>query len=339
MSAEGFLVTAANVQDYLLDQKLVPSGEDLSVRELGGGVSNTVLLVGCSNFRWVVKQSLEKLRVKDDWRSDRARVLREAESIQALQDILGEGALPKVVHVDRENCLFIMTAAPVGAVPWKDLLLGRRADLAVARQAAVLLGRLINSSRGDAWFRDHFADRRVFDQLRLDPYYRTAAARHNDVSKPLRELIADSLKIQTSLVHGDYSPKNMLVQGDRIFLIDFEVIHWGDPSFDAAFLLNHLFLKALYQTACGQIYIDAAREFWLTLHTALGPEGWIDFSKMTFRHVGGLMLARIDGKSPVEYIRDESMKERVRQIAKRIIQERPDGLEQAVEVIRAGGWK
>lgn len=336
MSGEGFLVTTANVQDYLVGQKLVPDSTELSVRKLGGGVSNSVLLVESSNYRWVVKQSLEKLGVKEDWRSDRARSLREAESIQALQHVLGEGALPKVLHVDRENCLFVMTAAPAGAVAWKDLLLRRCADLAVARQAAVLLARLINASRGDTSFQDRFADRQVFEQLRIDPYYRTTATRHKEVAKQLRKLIADSLKIQTSLVHGDYSPKNMLVQGGRIFLIDFEVVHWGDPSFDVGFLLNHLFLKALYQPVFEEIYVDAAREFWTTLRTALGPEGWANFGKMTFRHVGGLMLARIDGKSPVEYLQDEPMKERVRQVAKRIIQESPDGLEQVVEVVRTG---
>ncbi len=336
MSAEGFLITAAKVQDYLVDRKLVPGSEELSVRELGGGVSNTVLLVESSQFRWVVKQSLGRLRVREDWRSDRARIFREAESIQALRPVLGEGALPQVLHVDRENYLFVMTAAPVGAVSWKELLLGRRADLAVARQAAVLLGRLINASRDNKEFRDRFADRQVFDQLRIDPYYRTTAARHGEVGRQIRKLITDSMKIRTSLVHGDYSPKNMLVQGERIFLIDFEVVHWGDPSFDAGFLLNHLFLKALYQPQFDQIYMTAAREFWTTLRAALGPEGWANFAKLTFRHVGGLMLARIDGKSPVEYIQDEPMKERVRQVAKRIIHGRPGVFEEVVETVRIG---
>ena len=81
-----------------------------------------------------------------------------------------------------------------------------------------------------------FWDRTVFDQLRIDPYYRTTASRHPELRREFDDLIATSLEIRTSLVHGDYSPKNMLVRGENIFLIDFEVVHWGDPSFDAAFL-------------------------------------------------------------------------------------------------------
>ena len=82
------------------------------------------------------------------------------------------------------------------------------------------------------------------------------------VAAALQDLIADSWKIQTALVHGDYSPKNMLVRREKIFLIDFEVIHWGDPAFDSGFLLNHLFLKAFHQRSVAEIFIEAAREFW-----------------------------------------------------------------------------
>ena len=105
--------------------------EEISVRELGGGVSNIVLLVewpGNPERRWVMKQSLGKLRVKDDWRSERSRIFREAEAIQALRPVLGPAALPEVIHIDHENFLFIMTAAPAGSQVWKDLLLARRAD-------------------------------------------------------------------------------------------------------------------------------------------------------------------------------------------------------------------
>ncbi len=142
----------------------------------------------------------------------------------------------------------------------------------------------------------------------------------------IEKLIDDSWQIRTALVHGDYSPKNLLVKGEHIFLIDFEVAHWGDPAFDAAFLLNHLFLKAFHQPRFGELYFSAAREFWAELldgteQTALGNFEW-----MTLRHLGALMLARIDGKSPVEYIRDDAVKERVRRFASRLLLESPQDL-------------
>lgn len=336
MTAEGFSLSTQNVLDYLAERGLVESSEGVSVRELGGGVSNIVLLVawpGEAGRRWVVKQSLEKLRVKDDWRSERSRIYREAESIQALRPVLGEAALPEVVHIDRENFLFVMTAAPAGSLAWKDSLLAGQVDLGVARQAGSLLARMINAAHTQPDLRKRFEDRTVFDQLRIDPYYRTTAARHPDVRAPIVQLMANSWNIQTALVHGDYSPKNMLVRNGNIFLIDFEVVHWGDPAFDAAFFLNHLFLKALHRPEFAPHYFDAVREFWKALTTEARETASRGFEALTLRHLGALMLARIDGKSPVEYIREEETKERVREVAKRILREQPQRIEQAVRLV------
>jgi 5-methylthioribose kinase len=307
------------------------------VRELGGGVSNTVLLVeGKASYgkerRWVVKQSLEKLRVQDDWRSERSRIFREAEAIQALGPVLGQSAVPEVVHIDRENHLFIMTAAPLGAVMWKQALLDGRVEMGVAQEAGRLLALMIISSQRDPSFRTVFAERTVFDQLRVDPYYRTTAARHPDARPTIEKLIEDSWQIRTAIVHGDYSPKNLLVQGNDIFLIDFEVVHWGDPAFDAGFLLNHLFLKAFHQPWLGRLYFLAVRAFWKELVGRIEEAALGGFETMTLRHLGALMLARIDGKSPVEYVRDELTKEQVRRFAKRLLLEGPWGLEETLAV-------
>jgi 5-methylthioribose kinase len=332
MSRQGQLLSPGNVKDYLAEHDLWPRGAPMSIRELGGGVSNIVLLIegkGPSEEerRWVVKQSLEKLRVKDDWRSERSRIFREAAAIQALGPMLGPGSLPEVIHIGRDDYLFIMTAAPPGSVTWKESLLEGRVDMGTARKTGRLLALIITASQRDPSFRTAFAERAVFDQLRIDPYYRTTAARHPDVRLPIESLIEDSLQIRTAIVHGDYSPKNLLVRGKNIFLIDFEVVHWGDPAFDAGFLLNHLFLKAFHQPRFARQYLSAAREFWQELVRGTEKAVLGDFEKMTSRHLGALMLARIDGKSPVEYVRDEMTKERVRRFAKRLLFEKARRLE------------
>jgi 5-methylthioribose kinase len=335
MSDEGFLLTLDSLPGYLSSRGLVQEGE-VTLRQLGGGVSNIVLLIEWArrpDCRWVAKQALGKLRVKDDWRSERGRVFREAEAMQALHPLLGD-SIPRVIHIDRENFLFLMTAAPADSTVWKDSLLGGDVSPAVAREAGRLLARMIAAAPAGGPLQRRFEDRAVFEQLRIDPYYRTAAMRNPAVAGELRELIADSWETQTALVHGDYSPKNMLVRGDHITLIDFEVVHWGDPAFDSGFLLNHLLLKALHQPQFLQLYIEAAREFWKAL-TTFAPAAGRNFERMTTRHVGALMLARIDGKSPVEYIQDEATKERVRRLAKRILLERPERLEEALGLVLA----
>ncbi len=337
MSDESFLLTAENLRDYLVGCDLVRGDEEIAIRELGGGVSNIVLMVerpADPRGNWVVKQSLGKLRVKDDWRSERSRIIREAESIQALLPVLGPAGVPKVIHLDPENFLFVMTAAPKGSLTWKELLLARRADSQVARNAGLLLAKMINASRQSAALRSNFRDRTVFDQLRIDPYYRTTASRHPELRREFEHLIGLTLDIQTSLVHGDYSPKNMLVHGNSIFLIDFEVVHWGDPSFDAAFLMNHLFLKAFHLPAASTQFLALVFEFWNALYFTLGTDAVSWFEMMTLQHLGALMLARIDGKSPAEYIQDEPTKDKVRRAATRILVESPPSLNDAVEVVR-----
>jgi 5-methylthioribose kinase len=341
MSDERFLLSADNLPEYLASRGLVKGGEQVAACELGGGVSNIVLLIEWADQpdrRWVAKQSLGRLRVKDDWRSDRSRVVREAEAIRALHPVLGD-SVPEVVHVDRENFLFIMTAAPAGSTAWKDLLLAGHVSLVVAQEAGRLLAHIIRAAPAGGVRHRDFEDRTVFDQLRIDPYYRTSATRNPDVAGELGELITQSWQIRTGLVHGDYSPKNMLVQCDRIFLIDLEVVHWGDPAFDAAFLLNHLLLKALYQPRFCRLYLEAARQFWKALTTELRRAGSSDFERMTVRHLGALLLARIDGKSPVEYIQDEATKARVRHVAKRILLERHECLEEALGLAVAEAGK
>jgi 5-methylthioribose kinase len=339
MNKQSILLSAGNVKDYLAGQGLWPSSARTSVRELGGGVSNTVLLVegeggDAEVRRWVVKQSLEKLRVKDDWRSERSRIFREAQAIQALSPVLGRGNVPQIVHVGVDDYLFVMTAAPAAAMTWKAALLNGQVDFGVARRAGKLLALMITASQHDSAFQAAFEERIVFDQLRIAPYYRTTAARHPDVRGTIEKLIEDTWKIRTALVHGDYSPKNLLVHEDGIFLIDFEVVHWGDPAFDAGFLLNHLFLKAFHQPQHAGAYFSAARAFWGELDSATAETPWVEFEKMTIRHLGALMLARIDGKSPVEYIRDEATKVQVRGFSKRLMLEGIHSLEDAMSAAR-----
>ena len=347
MKSKQFHLSPENLPAYLEDKKLVKDARECVVRELGGGVSNIVLLVewpGEPERRWVVKQSLGKLRVKDDWRSDRERIFREADAIRTLGPELGE-ALPQIISLDRENFLYIMTAAPMGSIVWKEsLLAGRRSGAAVAHQVGILLARMINTSYSDPAYEKLFRDQTVFDQLRIDPYYRTTAERnshHKHVRLALTDLIGDTSKIRLALVHGDFSPKNILVHGRDIFLIDFEVVHWGDPSFDAAFLLNHLFLKAFHLPQFATIYFEALREFWKALQIGLGPD--LDekfeytttrnksFEFMTIRHLGALMLSRIDGKSPVEYIQDDKTKKRVRSMARYILFDPPSNMGELID--------
>jgi 5-methylthioribose kinase len=303
---------------YLRDRGYQP----LRIAELGGGVSNTVLLVETSGERFVLKQSLGRLRVAQEWLSERERIFRESAALRMLSASLSAGSLPEVLFEDRENYLFAMTAAPQGWMCWKDLLLTGQAQDETAATVGRLLACMVRSSWNDATLASQFGDQTVFDQLRIDPYYRATARRHPDLAPAFERLIAESAARRVSLVHGDWSPKNFIVSGAAVFAIDFEVIHYGDPAFDAAFLLNHLTLKAFLHPEWRDRYRRLKRIFWDSYAAGL-PAGaeWIEAA--TMRHLGCLMLARVDGKSPAEYLIDPELKDRVRTYARALILDPP----------------
>jgi aminoglycoside phosphotransferase (APT) family kinase protein len=271
--------------------------------------------------------------VRADWPSRPDRSLVEVAAIQALAPLLPAGAVPTVLHADPGRHCFVMTAAPAAAANWKTLLLAGQANPALATRAGALLATAHLGSAADPAIADRFADQEFFHSLRVDPYLWTVSRVHPDLRPTIEAIVGDMLCHRQALVHGDYSPKNMLVHGADLLILDFEVAHWGDPAFDLAFCLNHFLLKAVYKAPASAPYLALARAFWAAYAPALPLEPAATLLPRTLRLQGGLMLARIDGKSPVEYITDPAMQERVRAISRRILAEGPSTLEETIAIV------
>jgi 5-methylthioribose kinase len=284
---------------------------------LTGGVSSIVALVRVGGDALVVKQALPGLRVAAVWESRTERSLIEAHAAATL-DRLAPGSVPRVRLVVPERHAFVMEAAPAGAEPWKTSLMRGEVGAANAVRAGMLLGRIHAGSAADPSLASSFADRSFFDELRVDPYLRRVAAVHPDVASAVGELIAALEAPGSCLVHGDYSPKNLLVTTDeRLLVIDHEVAHWGDPAFDVAFVLTHLCLKAVRFADRSGEYLSLAdgllrayRSVPGSFHAATG--------ELAGRLLGAILLARIDGKSPVDYL-DEQQRELVRAAARGVL--------------------
>jgi aminoglycoside phosphotransferase (APT) family kinase protein len=292
------------------------------------------VLIETDSQRLVLKQSLAKLRVKEDWFSDRDRIFREAAALERLSAVLPAGSIPGVLFTDRENFAFAMTAAPPGAVSWKELLLRGEISIATAEAVATIHGRMIGATWHESSWAKEFGDIAVFDQLRLDPYYRFTAYRHPNLGPAFDRALARSRSAEC-LVHGDWSPKNMMVAGSSVMAIDFEVVHYGDPAFDVAFMMNHFLLK-LFHTPNYAAQFAAIANAYVTTLSKLLPRGagWLE--QGAIEHLAPLLLARIDGKSPVEYIRDASTADRVRRFARVLIAEPEPTLERIFQ--RAVAW-
>jgi 5-methylthioribose kinase len=314
-----------NAAQYLRSRRILAH----RVTELGGGISNVVLLVETGEESFILKQSLSQLRVKDKWLADRSRIFREMESLIDMASILPKASVPDVLWADRANYLFAMTA--VRGVCWKNELMAGRIDLEIAARAGRLLGGLISETWASDALRSKYGDLTAFEQLRIDPYYRTIAARHPDVRAQVLSVIEEMGLRRFCLVHGDFSPKNILVPEERVALIDFEVVHFGDPSFDAAFCLSLLLLGWFYQPVLRTERELVARTFFDAVRTTVPSQAASFFEKAALRHLGCLMLARIDGKSPVEYLPEESIQNQVRAIAKDLILRCPETLEECFE--------
>jgi 5-methylthioribose kinase len=300
------------------------------ITELAGGVSNIVLLAEADGDRMVLKQSLPKLRVKEDWPADRNRIEREWLAIQDLEGHLPAGAVPEVYFTDAENFLFAMSAAPARAVTWKAQLLdGVCEPETAARVARIQAAMMAASWKSPLWERD-FGDLHAFEQLRLSPYHAFTASRHPDLADQFAARANEARARRCCAVHGDWSPKNFLVHGKTVTAIDWEVIHYGDPSFDSAFLLNHLLLKAFRAPAAASQFRELARVYWEEFSAEL-PPGADWFEEGACKHLGCLLLARVDGKSPAEYITDEATRHRIRAHARRLILNPPAHPDEAFE--------
>jgi len=288
-------------------------------------VSSAVFRVTWDTTAVVLKQALPQLQVKDEWLSRVERSATEARAAAALQRLLPSGSILAPLYVDQDRSLFVMPSAPVGAQTWKALLMRGELSAGTARAVGEILRAMHGRSRTEAGMDEEFADRQDFMALRVDPYLRVTAERKPHLKAAIDKHTERMLSVQECLVHGDYSPKNMLLEPSRpraVILLDHEVCHWGDPSFDTAFCLTHLHLKACTFADRASDFLELARELW----TAYGGDGPLE--RDTVGMLGCLLAARVDGKSPAEYLTTEELRQRVRRLAESILLDEPRTLQE-----------
>lgn len=338
-----WLLDEKNAADYLRTVGRVEPGQQVEVTWLSGGVSNVVLRVQVQGDRsshddglcdFVLKQARDQLRVPEPWfcSVERIRtevaVLRRYAEMASLWPAIAQ--IPRILFEDAENYLFAMTAAPVGHQPWKQRLLDGNYQLEFAQACGGLLGVLHGATWHQAKDEQAFANRTFFDDLRLDPYYRHVARRFPELAAPLGELIDSVWSERHALVHADFSPKNLLVWSTGLMLIDCEVGHYGDPAFDLGFFLAHLVLKTFRvggacQTAAGAACYQLTHHFWKAYRAALGtyvdPLALEAVERRGIANLAGCLLARLDGKSQVDYLTDKGP---VRSAARRLLLAPPD---------------
>lgn len=293
---------------YLRHSGHIAAQETPQITVLAGGVSNRTVLVEREHGEaWVLKQALTKLRVPVDWFSDPERVHREALGLHWLAQLTPPGVIPGLIFEDHTHHLLAMQAVPQPHVNWKTLLLAGQLDLAHVQQFATLLATIHRSAASRAAeLAPIFSDRTFFESLRLEPYYQYTASQVPAAQAFLEQLVADTRERCYTLVHGDYSPKNTLLYANRLVLLDYEVIHWGDPAFDLGFGLTHLLSKAHHVVPLRPQFAAAAQHFWQVYQadsqTPTSAAWQATVESYAIRHTLACLLARVAGRSPLEYL-------------------------------------
>jgi len=295
----------------------VPEG--VQGEQLTGGVSSDIWRIDLPGGPVCVKRALGKLKVAADWRAPVARNRFEAEWMRVAGAAV-PGAVPALLGQDEAEGALAMAFLPAGTYPlWKVQLRDGIADAGFAALVGARIGRIHAATAVDPSIPGRFPTDSIFYDIRLEPYLVATAARHPDMAGVLHGLVAATQANKRALVHGDVSPKNILAGPDGPVFLDAECAWWGDPAFDLAFCLNHLLLKCLWTPSATAGFLacfDALAGAYLA---EVDWEATGVLEGRAARLLPGLFLARVDGKSPVEYITTEAARERVRRVARGLL--------------------
>ena len=294
----------------LLDFGDEPEGEPLT-----GGVSSDIWLVRLTERSVCVKRALAQLRVKADWRAPVERSGYEAAWMRIAGRIV-PGAVPELLYEDRAAGAVVMAYLEPGSHRlWKEALRQGEAEPQVAAAVGDRLGRIHAATARRPDIAAQFPTDAIFHDIRLEPYLLATAQAHPGLGTALRRVARRTATTKLALVHGDVSPKNILLGPEGPVFLDAECAWYGDPAFDLAFCLNHLLLKCLWTPAAAPGFLGC---FDALVQGYLERVDWEPRAELEARAAGllpGLFLARIDGKSPVEYVSALADKERVRRVA------------------------
>ena len=303
----------------LRDAKLVADPQHAEFEPLTGGVSSDIWKVVTPQRTFCVKRALPELKVEARWIAPVERNRFEVAWYEIAANIV-PGAAPEVLYHDPDAMLCAMTYLdPASHRLWKTELRDGRADPAFAAEVGRRLVAIHRATVDDAATAERFPRSDIFHAIRLEPYLEATALHHPDLKDVLFGLSRTTAAIRRAMIHGDVSPKNILVGPNGPVFLDAECACIGDPAFDLAFCSNHLLLKSLWTPAARDGFNACYRAMTQSYLAGVSWEPAADLESRTAHLLAGLLLARVDGKSPVEYITEEPEREHVRRCARQLL--------------------
>jgi len=310
-------------------------GEPLLGQPLTGGVSSDIWRIDTARGPVCAKRALSKLRVAADWRAPIERNRYEARWMQVAHQAAPGCTAEVLGQHPRLGVLVMSYLEPSRYVLWKQALRDGHADAETAGAVGRVLARIHAFSAARPELAAEFPTDAIFFDIRLEPYLLATAARHPDLAPRIEALVRATQSNAVALVHGDVSPKNVLVGAEGPVLIDAECAWWGDPAFDIAFCLNHLLLKCLWTPRAASAFLESFEALSRAYLAGVDWETPAALEQRAAALLPGLFLARVDGKSPVEYLDDEADREKVRRVARALIADPVGRLSSIVAAWRA----
>ncbi len=304
---------------------LVDPGEAVDPVPLTGGVSSGIYRVRLRSGSYCIKQALPQLKVAKEWKVPVERASYEYEWLRTAALIVPQH-VPRVQGFDEATQSFVMEDLGAEHRSWKADLLAGLVDVGVARSLGGVLGRIHAATADQPAIRARFDTSANFHAIRLEPYLVESARVHPAQAGRLHALVERTASTRRVLVHGDVSPKNILVGPRAPVLLDAECAWFGDPAFDLAFCLNHLLLKAVHLPACRAALQESFAALAGAYAAQVAWEPWGSVEARTATLLPALSLARVDGKSPVEYL-GEPQREAVRAASLDLLQAAPTQLD------------
>ena len=292
------MLDEGSVIPYLTQRKLLSGNATVEV--LTGGVSCVVLAVQNDQVDLVVKQALPELKTKAKWVADQRRAIVEAEAMQIYHSIT-PASVPELIDLDPDNFTLTMSRLPHTCTNWKQDMLEGRIHPEMGEKLGKILAQWHNATAVDAAIKAKFMEGELFEQLRVSPFYRAVATKNPNLQAVINSLIEEITNEKIALVHGDFSPKNILATPDNSpIVLDFEVAHTGNPVFDLAFVSAHLLCKTIRtQSAAEKVAITSTALKFLASYRQTSR---ISIAKSLPQHVALIALARVEGVSPVNYL-------------------------------------
>lgn len=310
-----------DIRAFVLKSGLVRLDSSLKYTALSGGVASDIWLVENGGISFCIKRALSRLRVQADWRAPVERNRYEVRWLRGAARAMPD-AVPAILADDPAGAMFAMEYLPPARfVWWKGELLAGRVDHAAAAMVGERLVRIHAAFASDPESAALFPTDEIFHAIRLEPYLLATAEKHPDLAARLVELVALTLAAKRTAIHGDVSPKNILIGPQGPVFLDAECAWFGDPAFDLAFCLNHLLLKCLAARHAADQLLAA---FQVLAGTYLRGIDWEPADELEGRAAAllpGLFLARVDGKSPVEYLTEDRDRDRIRRVARAFLRQ------------------